>query len=415
MPETTVDRTLAPPARLLTGPGPSNVDPRVTAALGGPLVGHLDPFFLQLMTDTMHDLRVVYRTAHHHTIPMSGTGTAGLETIMLNLLEPGDEVIVGVIGFFGTRLAETARRAGATVRVIEAPLGEIIAPERFEEELRRKPAKLVALVHAETSTGAWQPVEPVAEIAHRHGAMIAIDCVTSLGGIPLEIDAWDIDAAGSCSQKCIGAPPGLSPVTFGPRAMEAIHAHQAARQARNFAEPAPPRLGVRLTRAMRRHYAERGERQWPPALQVVGGEPRQVSVKRCALQQAGARVTHVIAHGAQIMFCRAAAAIAPYRFEQPTETGAAGRVGFGDGRSAALDRRRLGFGVAGRGDQHGRHVIERRVAPQRRAKRNRGRRIFGAVEHNGVERFVVQMIEASIGGERRSDEAALLRKRAFKR
>jgi alanine-glyoxylate transaminase/serine-glyoxylate transaminase/serine-pyruvate transaminase len=226
MPETTVDRTLAPPARLLTGPGPSNVDPRVTAALGGPLVGHLDPFFLQLMTDTMHDLRVVYRTAHHHTIPMSGTGTAGLETIMLNLLEPGDEVIVGVIGFFGTRLAETARRAGATVRVIEAPLGEIIAPERFEEELRRKPAKLVALVHAETSTGAWQPVEPVAEIAHRHGAMIAIDCVTSLGGIPLEIDAWDIDAAGSCSQKCIGAPPGLSPVTFGPRAMEAIHARR---------------------------------------------------------------------------------------------------------------------------------------------------------------------------------------------
>lgn len=227
MAETTLDRTLAPPERLLTGPGPANVDPRVTAAMAGPLVGHLDPFFLQLMTETMRDLRVVFRTEHHHTIPMSGTGTAGIETIMLNLLEPGDDAIVGVIGFFGGRLAETARRAGANVRVLEAPLGEIIAPERIEEELRKKPAKLVALVHAETSTGAAQPVEPVADIAHRHDALIAIDCVTSLGGTPVEIDAWEIDAAGSCSQKCIGAPPGLSPVTFSSRAMETVRARRS--------------------------------------------------------------------------------------------------------------------------------------------------------------------------------------------
>ena len=217
-----------PPARLLLGPGPSNVDPRVTAAMAAPIVGHLDPYFLQIMEETMADLRRVFRTANHHTIPMSGTGSAGLETIMLNLLEPGDEAVVGVIGYFGERLAEMARRAGANVRVLEAPLGEVIAPERFEHELRRKPAKVVALVHAETSTGARQPVEPVAEIAHRYGALIAVDCVTSLGGVPVEIDAWGVDAAGSCSQKCLGAPPGLGPVTFGPRAIEAARRRRAA-------------------------------------------------------------------------------------------------------------------------------------------------------------------------------------------
>jgi alanine-glyoxylate transaminase/serine-glyoxylate transaminase/serine-pyruvate transaminase len=177
-------------------------------------------------------LRQAFRTTNHHTIPMSATGTGGLETILANLLEPGDECIVGVIGYFGQRLAQMAARTGATVRVVEAAPGEVIAPERFEAELRKKPAKLVALVHAETSTGAWQPVPEVAEIAHRHGALIAIDCVTSLGGVPVEIDAWGggggIDAAGSCSQKCIGSPPGLSPVTFGPRAL-------AARQRRRTA------------------------------------------------------------------------------------------------------------------------------------------------------------------------------------
>jgi alanine-glyoxylate transaminase/serine-glyoxylate transaminase/serine-pyruvate transaminase len=216
-----------PPARALFGAGPANIDPQVTRAMAAPLVGHLDPYFLALMDETMADLRRVYRTANHHTIPMSATGTGGLETIMLNLLEPGDEAVVGVIGFFGQRLAEIAARAGATVRTIEAPPGEIIAPERVEAELRRKPAKLVALVHAETSTGAWQPVPEIAEIAHRHGALIAIDCVTSLGGIPVEIDGWGIDAAGSCSQKCIGSPPGLGPVTFGPRAMEAVRRRNA--------------------------------------------------------------------------------------------------------------------------------------------------------------------------------------------
>jgi alanine-glyoxylate transaminase/serine-glyoxylate transaminase/serine-pyruvate transaminase len=196
------------------------VDPRVTRALGAPLVGHLDPYFLQVMDETMAMLQQVFRTTNHHTIPMSATGTGGLETILANLLEPGDECIVGVIGYFGQRLAQMAARTVAP--------GEVIAPERFEAELRKQPAKLLALVHAETSTGAWQPVPEVAEIAHRHGALIAIDCVTSLGGVPVEIDAWGggIDAAGSCSQKCIGSPPGLSPVTFGPRALAARQRRQ---------------------------------------------------------------------------------------------------------------------------------------------------------------------------------------------
>ena len=225
--ELTGDPPALPPQRALFGAGPANVDPRVSRALAAPLVGHLDPYFLQVMDETMAMLRQVFRTTNHHTIPMSATGSGGLETILLNLLEPGDECVVGVIGFFGQRLAEMSARAGATVRVVEAALGEVIAPERFEAELQKKPAKLVALVHAETSTGAWQPVPEVAEIAHRHGALIAIDCVTSLGGVPVEIDQWGIDAAGSCSQKCIGSPPGLSPVTFGPQALAAVRRRRA--------------------------------------------------------------------------------------------------------------------------------------------------------------------------------------------
>lgn len=212
---------LAPPERLLMGPGPSNPHPRVTAALAKPIVGHLDPFFLDLMDETMTSLRRVFRTENAHTIPMSGTGTSGLESIALNLIEPGDEVIVGVIGLFGERLADMAGRAGAKLRTIEAPYGDIIEPERFARKLEARPAKLVMLVHAETSTGVCQPIAEVSRIARDYGAMVAVDCVTSLGGMPVEIDAWGVDAAGSCSQKCLGAPPGMGPVTFSPRAMEA--------------------------------------------------------------------------------------------------------------------------------------------------------------------------------------------------
>lgn len=213
---------LDPPERLLMGPGPSNPDPRVLAAMGANPVGHLDPYFVSLMDETMNGLRAVFRTENHHTLPISATGSAGLETIMMNLLEDGDSAIVCVGGYFGQRLAELARRAGADVRAIEVAQGEVVDPAAVEKELKKKPAKLVAFVHAETTTGACTPVQPMVEVAHRYGALVAVDCVTSLGGIPLEIDAWGVDAAGSCSQKCIGAPPGLGPITVGPRAMDAV-------------------------------------------------------------------------------------------------------------------------------------------------------------------------------------------------
>jgi len=208
------------------GPGPSNPDPRVLAAMTANPVGHLDPYFVQLMDQTMGALRAVYQTDNHHTVPISATGSAGLETIMMNLLEDGDSAVVGVIGYFGQRLAEMARRAGADVRVVEVPQGEILDPAQIDAALDERPAKLVAFVHAETTTGACQPIAPMVEVAHKHGALVAMDCVTSLGGLPIDIDALGVDAAGSCSQKCIGAPPGLGPITVGPRAMEAVRARK---------------------------------------------------------------------------------------------------------------------------------------------------------------------------------------------
>ena len=217
---------LNPPERLLMGPGPSNPDPRVLAAMTANPVGHLDPYFVELMDQTMGALRGVFGTQNHHTLPISATGSAGLETIMLNLLEPGDSAVVGVIGYFGERLAEMARRAGADVRTVEAGPGEIIDPARLAAVLEERPAKLVAFVHVETTTGACQPIAPVVEVARRYDALVAVDCVTSLGGLPIEIDMLGVDAAGSCSQKCIGAPPGLAPITIGPRAMEAVRARK---------------------------------------------------------------------------------------------------------------------------------------------------------------------------------------------
>jgi alanine-glyoxylate transaminase/serine-glyoxylate transaminase/serine-pyruvate transaminase len=217
---------LRPPVRLLMGPGPSNPDPRVLAAMTANPVGHLDPYFIEVMDQTMDALRRVFGTANHHTIPISGTGSAGLEAILLNLLEPGDEALVVVNGYFGQRLAELARRAGARVRTLEQPPGAIADLAAVDELLRRKPAQVLAFVHVETTTGACQPARELAELGRRYGALVVMDCVTSLGGMPVEVDAWGIDAAGSCSQKCLGAPPGLGPITLGPRAMAKVRARR---------------------------------------------------------------------------------------------------------------------------------------------------------------------------------------------
>ena len=212
-----------PPARLLLGPGPSQVHPRVLRAMSAPLVGHLDPAFVAMMEDVKSLLRWVFATKNALTLPVSGTGSAGMECCVVNLVEPGDEVIVGVNGVFGTRMAEVAERAGASVTRVEAPWGSVIQPQQLADALARtKRPKLVGVIHAETSTGAWQPIEEIAALVRKHEALLLTDCVTSLGGVPVEIDAWGVDAAYSGTQKCLSCPPGLSPVTFGPRALEAV-------------------------------------------------------------------------------------------------------------------------------------------------------------------------------------------------
>jgi alanine-glyoxylate transaminase/serine-glyoxylate transaminase/serine-pyruvate transaminase len=225
---TAIPGEFSPPARLLLGPGPSEVHQRVLRAMAAPLVGHLDPAFIAMMEDVKVLLRLVFATGNRLTFPISGTGSAGMEACVVNLVEPGDEVVVGVNGVFGTRLAEVVERAGGTALRVEAPWGRIVRPEQIEAALRncRRP-KLVALVHAETSTGAWQPLPEAARLAHEHGALLLADCVTSLGGVPVEIDGWEVDAAYSGTQKCLSCPPGLAPVTFGPRALEALRARKS--------------------------------------------------------------------------------------------------------------------------------------------------------------------------------------------
>lgn len=214
----------SPPNRILLGPGPSNVHPRVLRALATPLIGHLDPAFIELMEETKGLLRKTFRTANTLTLPISATGSAGMEACLVNLLEPGDTAIVGVNGVFGTRMVDIVERCGATPITVEAPWGRIIEPDAIAAALRNAPqAKLVALVHAETSTGAWQPLDVIGPIVREAGKLFVADTVTSLAGHPVLVDEWMIDACYSGTQKCLSCPPGLSPVTFGPRAVEALH------------------------------------------------------------------------------------------------------------------------------------------------------------------------------------------------
>jgi alanine-glyoxylate transaminase/serine-glyoxylate transaminase/serine-pyruvate transaminase len=188
-----------------------------------PLLGHLDPEFISLMDQTQEYLRYLFQTKNKLTLAVSGTGSAGMETVVVNLIEPGDRMLVCVNGVFGSRMVDVATRAGAEVTAIERPYGEVFAPEEVEAAIQKVRPKLVGIVHAETSTGAWQPVADIAKIAHEAGALIAIDTVTSLGGVPVEIDAWGIDAVYSGTQKCLSCPPGLAPVSFGPSAVEALN------------------------------------------------------------------------------------------------------------------------------------------------------------------------------------------------
>jgi len=209
-----------PPSRLLLGPGPSMAAPSVLEAMAKPLLGHLDPAFVGMMEEIKEMLRAVFRTENRMTFPVSGTGSAGMEFCFVNLIEPGDEVVVGVNGVFGGRMAEVAARCGAKVIRVEADWGRIIEPAQIAAALEGRKPKLVAAVHAETSTGAWTPIPEISRLAHDAGALMLIDCVTSLGGCPVELDAWGVDAAYSGTQKCLSCPPGLAPVSLSERALE---------------------------------------------------------------------------------------------------------------------------------------------------------------------------------------------------
>jgi alanine-glyoxylate transaminase / serine-glyoxylate transaminase / serine-pyruvate transaminase len=216
-------KDLDTPTRILLGPGPGMPHPRVLRVLSAPTLGHLDPEMYKILKEEQDLLHYVFQTQNPWTFALSGTGPAGMETALTNLIEPGDGVLACICGYFGARLAEIAERLGATVDRIERPLGEIFNVEEIDSALKKKKYKLMTIVHAETSTGAEQLfIKEIAAAAHKHDSLIVLDTVTSLGGIPVKIDEWNIDLAYSASQKNLNAPSGLAPITVGPRAQEII-------------------------------------------------------------------------------------------------------------------------------------------------------------------------------------------------
>ena len=214
---------LKPPERILLGPGPSNVHPRVLKALSTPVVGHLDPAFLSIMDDTMGLLRAVFKTENRLTIPISGTGSAGMEAALGNMIEPGDTVVIGVNGLFGERMSDVSSRYGAQVISVPGDWGRPLDPGPFKKVLAsQKRVKLVAVVHGETSTGVRQPVEEIGSIAKQHDALFLVDTVTSLAGVDVRVDDWGIDICYSGTQKCLSCPPGLAPITLSDAAVKVL-------------------------------------------------------------------------------------------------------------------------------------------------------------------------------------------------
>lgn len=215
--------SISPPQRVLLGPGPSDVPARVLGALSAPTIGHLDPEYLEIMDETRQMLRTVFSTDNAMTMAVSGTGSAGMETCVVNLIEPGDEMIVCVNGVFGTRMRDVAQRAGATVHSVEADWGKTIEADAVAAALEEHPeTKVLGIVHAETSTGAHQPLVEISKLVHDAGALLLVDAVTSMGGVELLVDEWRIDAVYSGTQKCLSCPPGLSPVSFSEEALNVM-------------------------------------------------------------------------------------------------------------------------------------------------------------------------------------------------
>lgn len=211
-----------PSNRILMGPGPSDVHPRVLKAMATPLIGHLDPEFLRIMDDIKAMAQATFQTKNDLTFVVSAPGSAGMETVLVNLLEPGDHALICIHGVFGGRMKDIAERCGAEVSTVEAPWGEPINPEDVKAAVATHRPKVVAIVHAETSTGVLQPLEEISDIVHDAGALLVVDAVTSYCGTDLKVDDWGIDAVYSGTQKCLSAPPGLSPVSFSARAVEAL-------------------------------------------------------------------------------------------------------------------------------------------------------------------------------------------------
>jgi alanine-glyoxylate transaminase / serine-glyoxylate transaminase / serine-pyruvate transaminase len=218
---------LNPRERILMGPGPSTVPARILRAIGAPTLGHLDPQYIRYMDETCQMLRDVYQTKNALTFPVSGTGMAGMEAVVVNLVEPGDEVIVCINGVFGGRMKDNMERAGAKVHTVEVPWGETFSDQQLADAVKQHPAaKLLGIVHAETSTGAHQDISKLGKIVHDAGMLLAVDAVTSLGGHELKVDEWGVDAIYSGTQKCLSCPPGLSPVSFSSRALEKMDARK---------------------------------------------------------------------------------------------------------------------------------------------------------------------------------------------
>lgn len=217
---------LALPARILLGPGPSMIDPRVLRVMASPAIGYMDPGFFELLGSIQELLRYLFQTKNRLTLPISGTGSAAMETAIANLVEPGDGVLVLAGGYFALRMADMAARHGGQVQTITRPWGQVFTAAEVEAALKEHPARVVCLVHGETSTGTMQPVAEISAVAHRHGALLIVDTVASLGGAPFFVDEWDVDACYTGSQKCLSTPSGLGPITFGPRAEEKLAARK---------------------------------------------------------------------------------------------------------------------------------------------------------------------------------------------
>ena len=225
---------LNPSPRLLLGPGPSDAHPRVLTAMATPLLGHLDPQFIEIMTETQEMLRAVFQTKNALTLPMSATGMAGMETCFVNLVEPGDKVALCVAGYFGTRMVDVAGRCGAELTVMNGPWGEPFELDAIRETLKKVRPKVLGIVHAETSTGCLQPIAELGKLCHEFDTLLIADTVTSLGCVPVKLDEWEVDAAFSCSQKGLSCPPGLSPVSLSERAATRIKTRKSKVQSWYF-------------------------------------------------------------------------------------------------------------------------------------------------------------------------------------